>query len=349
MPPCLRGKFFRSAVFGRGEFSLGAICLGLVLVLSGCVGRHGNSVGGSGPAELAPVRLEPWTLQGIPARRVITPHYVIYSTLPNDEFLESMGQLMEGALGQYQRLAPMAPPTERPMECYLFATRPQWARFTQEKTGQDASVYLQINRGGYTVRDWFVAYWLGDVGTFSVSSHEGFHQFAARHFRDRIPPFLEEGLACLFEDVSWDGRLPKWKFGVNEGRQAALRRASAGGQLLPLETLVSMHAGQVISRSPEQIAGFYAQGWAFARFLWEYDAGRYRPALRQLLYDASAGSLYGSADAAPAGGLYWNPRSAKPLLEHYLGQTLPTIDGQYQGFVRDLARESLSGSRSDGG
>ena len=74
------------------------------------------------------------------------------------------------------------------MACYLFQTRDEWAAFTRTRTGADAAIYLQINRGGYTVRDWYVAYFIGDLGTYSVAAHEGFHQYVARHFRSRLPP-----------------------------------------------------------------------------------------------------------------------------------------------------------------
>ena len=273
----------------------GILSVTLVALLAGCA-RSTPTIADSGRGTLATVRVEPWSYEGEPGRRVVTPHYVVYATVNNDEFLESIGQLMEGALAEYRRLAPGVADSDRRMECYLFATRPQWARFTREKTGEDAAVYLQINRGGYTVRDWFVAYFMGDVDTFCVASHEGFHQYAARHFRTRVPPFLEEGLACLFEDVARDGRLPRWDLSVNYGRQAALRKAVDKNLLLPLDDLAGMHAGQIISQSPDQIAGFYAQSWGFARFLWEYNNGQYRPpALQKILADAGDGSTLPAA------------------------------------------------------
>ncbi len=302
-----------------------------------------------GPGMLSPVRVEPWTYGGEPARRVITPHYVVYATVANDDFLESIGQLMEGAWRNTGGLRPRVPETDHPMECYLFATRPQWARFTKDNTGVDSSVYLQINRGGYTVRDWYVAYFLGDVGTFCVASHEGFHQFAARHFKTRIPPFMEEGIACLFEDVTWDGQLPRWDLSVNYGRQTALRRAVEKGLLLPLRDLAGMHAGQIITKSSDQIAGFYAQCWGFARFLWEYHGGHYRPALQKILADAGDGTLYGGGVPTFAGGLYWNPRSAKPMLEHYLETDFATIERQYRDYLIELAHASRAASSSSEG
>ena len=145
-----------------------------------------------------------------------------------------LATVMEGALAQYQRFTPGVRLSTRPMECYVFAQRGEWAKFTKDRTGADAAVYLQINRGGYTVRDWYVAYFIGDMGTYSVAAHEGWHQFIARHFKSRPPPFLEEGLACMFEEVRWDhqqgvGRLPRWDLVNNASRRVALK--------VPLATL----------------------------------------------------------------------------------------------------------------
>ncbi|HET6249397.1 MAG TPA: hypothetical protein VFE47_17025 [Tepidisphaeraceae bacterium] len=315
-------------------------CLALLLItgLLGC--SHSEvPITRNGPGMLAPVRVENWTYDGSPAKRVVTEHYIVYATVTDDDFLESMGQLMEGALAEYRQLAPDVPESDRPMECYLFANRPQWAQFTKAKTGDDAAVYLQINRGGYTVRDWYVAYFLGDVGTFCVASHEGFHQYAARHFRSRIPPFLEEGLACMFEDVTWDGRLPRWDLSTNYGRQTALRKAVDKKILMPLSELAEMHAGQIINKTPDQIAGFYAQCWAFARFLWEYNNGQYRPALQKILTDATDGNLFATPPSRTVSGIFWNPRSAKPLLENYLGADIQSINKQYQAFMVELAAQ----------
>ena len=80
-----------------------------------------------------------------------------------------------------------------------------------------------------------MAYFIGDLGTYSVAAHEGLHQFLARHFKSRPPPFLEEGMACMFEDVKWDGDLPRWDLLVQPdpaGRPAKTLAAQA--RLFPL-------------------------------------------------------------------------------------------------------------------
>jgi hypothetical protein len=315
------------------------LILTLLSLAPGCVSSRTDPH--DGPRRPAPVRSEPWSFQGAPGKKLLTPHYLIYTTLGDDEVLSNLAQLMEGALSQYHRLAPGVELTGQPMACYLFQTRDQWAAFTSGRTGADAAIYLQINRGGYTVRDWYVAYFLGDLSTYSVAAHEGFHQYVARHFRSRLPPFLEEGLACMFEEVRWEtvrgrGILPRWNFVANGSRLTGLRNAVEGGYLVPLPQLVSMHAGQVVDRSPEQIEAFYAQSWAFGRFLWDAEGGRYRQPLRRLLTDAADGTLFpGETTRRTSDGL-WDPDSARPLLEHYLAAPLETLDAAFRRYVLKL-------------
>jgi hypothetical protein len=81
---------------------------------------------------------------------------------------------------------------------------------------------------------------------------------------------------------------------------------------------------------------FYAQNWAFARFLWDAEDGRYRPALRQLLADAAAGQLYRDGISRDPGSTEWDPASAGPLLERYLGMPLPAIEHAFRAYVRKV-------------
>jgi hypothetical protein len=270
---------------------------------------------------------------------------VIHTTIDDPEVVDALGQVMEGAFAQYRRLAPDAPATDRPMDCYVFQYRNEWAAYTERHTGADAPIYLQINRGGYTLDDRYVAFFIGDIQTYSVAAHEGWHQYVARHFRHRPPPFLEEGLACLFEQVKWERNLPRWDLTSNANRLRGLRNAVESKTLVPLRQLVSMHAGQVVNQTSFQVEAFYAQNWAFARFLWDAEDGRYRPALRRMLADAAAGMLYRDGITRLPGSTEWDPTSAAPLLERYLEMPLPDIDRAYRTYIRRI----VAGGHQPGG
>jgi hypothetical protein len=293
-----------------------------------------------GPAAPALVSLQKLSIEGATGTRIASPHYLIYSTIADDEVLRRVAQVMEGALAQYRALAPDVPLTDRPMDCYLFESRDQWAAFTKAHTGEDAAIYLRVNRGGYTVGDWYVAYWIGDFATYSVAAHEGWHQYVARHLKGRLPPFLEEGMACLFEQVEWDGDLPRWDLSQNGARLTSLRAAVAGNQIYPLSQLVRMHAGQVVGKSNARIEAFYAESWAFARFLYDDSAGRNRRAIQRMLADAASGVLFDDSSRQLKDGPLWDSSTAKPMLEHYLRAGLPEVERSFHAYMDQLVSSS---------
>jgi hypothetical protein len=227
------------------------------------------------------------------------------------------------------------------MDCYVFETHDQWAQFTAKYTGPDAKIYLQINRGGYTLRDWYVSYYIGDAGTYSVASHEGWHQFVARNFKGRVPPFLEEGIACMFENVNWRGGLPRFNLSINAARTQDLRHSLESKELWPLKELCTMHAGQVVNLPPERIEAFYAETWAFARFMWEGDNGAHRRAFQQFLSDTARGRLRDGQGGYRLLGNGWNPQLAQPTLEAYLGMDIEAIDAAFQAFMHKVAYEEF--------
>jgi hypothetical protein len=276
------------------------------------------------------------------ARTVTTEHYALHTTIQDPAATADLAVVMEGAYVQYHRLVPAVTPSPRPLECWIFANRAQWAQFTEAHTGDDAPKYLQINRGGYTLGDLCALYYLGPESTYTVAAHEGWHQFVARHFRTRPPPFLEEGIATTFENITWQDGRPHWT-GDNPKRAAALHDALAAHELWPTEKLITMHAGDVVGLRGWQIEAFYAQDWAFARFMTESHNGRFRPNLARLLADCAAGTAYDglptSPGAAPArlrmlGG--FDPATVRPLLERYFQMPLPEIDTLFQQYIRSL-------------
>jgi hypothetical protein len=313
------------------------VVLALVGLLTGCSSSPSASprTAWDGPQTAQKYSTESWSFHGLPGSTLHTAHYNIHSTIQDPDYLNRLAQTMEGALMQYQKLCPQINVNDgRPMECFIFAKRPEWAVFTREHTGNDASVYLQINKGGYTIRDWYVAYDIG-LGTYAVAAHEGWHQFDGRFFKGRLPPFLEEGIATTFENIQWSGDLPRWNLNVHPNRAQRLRSTIESGNLWPLEKLVSMHAGDVVGLKGEQIEAFYAQNWAFARFLWDGQNGKFRPAFQRLLADTAQATIYDPTGHGRGTGADF--RNSKAVLEHYLGMDFPKIEEAYRLYVQQVA------------
>lgn len=318
------------------------LCLILAFLLSsaGCTTSTRFPSAPSGPSAAVPGRHEPWDPKYPRSTCIVTGHYRIFTDIVDPEALDQLTQLMEGAFNQYRQLSPAIPLSSQPLRSYIFARRDQWASFTAQNTGADAAIYLKINRGAYTVDDWFVAFWLGDRGTFAVAAHEGFHQFVARNYAGRIPPAIEEGIACMFEDIEFVGRLPQWNIGASPSRRRMLATAMSTSKRWPLDQLLRMHAGDVIGLPRQQIDTFYAQTWALAMFLWEADNNRYRPAFQQYLADIAAGQAYRPADLAHLSQREWNPAMAGPQLSHYLNLPLSEITTRYERYCHTLAHST---------
>jgi len=318
---------------------LAALVAVLLFALAGCESSQTAHLGHwDGPQLLSTASVEGWKYGTLPAQRVRSDHYLIYTTLKDADTTSLITQVMEGALAQYVKVAPGTAHSANPMECYIFETRGEWEAFTKAHTGSDSVIYLQIRRGGYCIRDRFVAYNIGRYATASVAAHEGWHQYVARHFVGRLPPFLEEGLACMFEGIGWkDDKLPRWNLSINQVRVQALRRAVEGNKLWPLEKLVAMHAGEVVEQSGDKVDAFYAQAWCFARFLYESENGRFRPALQRWLAETADGTVYDPTHSHNRSGVPWNRTAVRPMIEHYLGMDFAEVDKLYQAYLRKVA------------
>lgn len=113
-------------------------------------------------------------------------------------------------------------------------------------------------------------------------------------------------------------------------------------ELFPLSKLITLHAGNVVGLPPIRIEAFYSQNWAFARYLWDGDNGKNRPALQKLLADTAAGTIYDPTGSLRLPYLGWNPAGVQPLIEHYLGADLPIIEADYLQFIHKVAYDEMT-------
>ena len=63
--------------------------------LCGCASSRSDLGGLREPAR---AKVETWSFSGMPAKKVVTPHYVIYTTLTDDEVVAGVAQVMELSL-----------------------------------------------------------------------------------------------------------------------------------------------------------------------------------------------------------------------------------------------------------
>lgn len=256
-------------------------------------------------------------------RTIETEHYLMHTTIDEPEFLAELVSTMEGTYRLYARLAPL-PRQPRKLSAFVYAYRDEWADYTQATAGPLAPVYLQIHRGGYAHEDVFATFFHGGPQTLAVCRHEGWHQYVATGFERRLPPFIEEGLATLFEAGFEGESLSRPE--PNGTRQLRLIEAVRHRRAWPLRTLLGMHAGDVIGSDGPQIDTFYAQAWALARFLLESD--RYRDGFLRMLAGYADGSVGG--------------RTPVMALEKYLQAPFEQIEQDYQRYVRTLTGTTAS-------
>lgn len=291
----------------------------LTLLLSGCAAdrpakRENYSLIAEGPP-------------GSSVRLYRSSHHLLYTTLDEPTRIAGIISTLEAAYDECVAITGVRPSADAvPQSVFVFAHRSEWEAFTRARAGAAAGTYLQLDRGGYTLGRACAVRDQGEHDTLTVLAHEELHLFVATHFQARPPPFIEEGLATLLERVREDGGRASIDLENNASRANRLAVVIGTKESMPLRQLLAMHAGNVIGLSGQDVDAFYAQAWAFARFLREGESGKYRPALLAMLNDSAGGALSSAS-------LRDNPQ----LVERYLGVSVDQVQGEYDRFARRLS------------
>lgn len=275
-----------------------------------------------------------------------TDHYRIKTTLADPLMLRQIPAFVESAYKAYQSQLPEPVNDKDKFETYLFGQRAEWEAFTQTFTGRDAEVYLQIRRGAYALNSVCVAYNIGRKQTFSILGHEGWHQFVQRHFRYRLPSWLDEGVATLFETCQFDQGVFEFRPQDNLLRLGTLKQALEQGHIIALADLITMNPGQAMAgygSNESAIMTFYAQNYALVRFLREYNYGQRLSQYHSLLLGGLRGSWQIDAGLAEAAAnrevpltAAWNRQISTQLFQTYItGDTAP-FETQYRQFCTEI-------------
>lgn len=274
-----------------------------------------------------------------------TQHYRIYTTLLEPLMLRQVPAFVEAAWKQYQNQLPAPVQSKDKSTLYLFKDRQQWENFTKQFVGAQWPVYLKIKKGAYFLNGACVAYNIGRTRTFSVIGHEGWHQFCNKYFKYRLPSWLDEGIAQLFEQSEFDKGLFTFSPARNLQRLGALKLSLQNNQLIPLRELISLNPGEVVmwEESDKAVMAFYAQAYALVRFLREENYGKRLSNYHQMLLGASDGTWpLNETEAKIASDrnipltTTWNRHIAQKLFDIYIGENIEQIEPEYQAFCKKI-------------
>lgn len=285
---------------------------------------------------------EEWRFERGAGVKITTDHYEIYTTIDEPRLLALLPQAMETCYAYYQRLVPNVTPHNERMSVYIFAQRREWERFTQRRFPQQARLLLQIRNGGYSLDRIAVAQYVTHAITFPIIAHEGLHQYLEHNVAQRVPAWLNEGLAVECEGQRWtmDG-LREFDPWHNPARRNQTAEALQRNEQTPLRELLRISAGHVVGGKSRTVAAYYGQVWLLQRFLSEGQDGKYAADYQRLIAAigsqdldvlAQAGAVSAGASVGPGEGLF----------RAFISEDLATVEAEYLEFMRNYV---LAGKR----
>lgn len=287
--------------------------------------------------------VEIWENHFGPGLKLTTAHYEIYTTLLEPLMLSQVPGFVESAYRGYQNQLPRAIETTAPFTLYIFADRKQWETFTMDFVGPQAPLYLQIKAGAYYLNGACVAYNIGRERTFASIGHEGWHQFNSRLFKYRLPSWLDEGVAMMFETSQYEQGLFSFQPDRNGYRLGSLKKTLLTNKTIPLRELVGINPGEVVTEGDDAVGAFYSQAYALVRFLREDNYGKRLSSYQKLLFDGLNGQWpldeTGQRIAADRNipmTIGWNKMVGSMLFEKYIDEKYEKIEKEYLTFCRKI-------------
>lgn len=287
-------------------------------------------------------KTEDWSNDYGPGLKITTAHYEIYTTLLEPLMLSQVPGFVESAYRAYNQYLPYPIESQNKFTIYLFAYRKQWEDFSDKFDAKQAKLYKQIKAGAYYANGACVAYNIGIERTFSVLAHEGWHQFNSRHFKYRLPSWLDEGIAMQFEASRNDRGLFYFEPEKNLYRLGSLKQTLTSNKMMPIKNLVGMNPGEAVVTSDESVAAYYSQAYAMVRFLREDNYGKRLTNYNNMLL----GGLNGQWPLDDAGKkiasdrnipmtVSWNRFIGQNLFKTYVGE-FDLIENEYKAFCAKI-------------
>ncbi len=287
-----------------------------------------------------------WSFGSTRGIALTTRSYRIYTTSQGSLPTRLPIFLETALLHDRTAIVPLPAPAER-METFVLANRSEWTRCVQMIWAEKADPYLTIQRGGVTAGGKSVLYDIGPRDTLVLAAHEGWHQFAQVTFKEQLPTWLDEGIACYMEGFRTDTATNQYVFlpWANPERFDRLRDAKASGVLLSLREVIESSPSRQISASRGDALTWYAQAWALVHWLNEADGAARKPALEKIIQDGAAGRILSHVEEklGPRAAVYVRQKRPGPeIFLSYFGNSIDEADRSYQDFI---SRVVSTGSR----
>jgi hypothetical protein len=176
-------------------------------------------------------------------------------------------------------------------EVFVFNDRADYMQLTENRLANTGGVFIPHRN--------LLAAFLQGQGRDTLRrtlQHEAFHQFAFRSISRDLPPWLNEGLAQLFEEGIWTGKA----FLLNQVPPRRVRQLQAdveAKRLVPFDKFLAMTLdqwNQTLTTDAELGGVQYNQAWAMVHFLVyagteKGGKAKYRDRLLELLKKTNAG------------------------------------------------------------
>ncbi|MBN1805020.1 MAG: hypothetical protein JW837_07205 [Sedimentisphaerales bacterium] len=288
--------------------------------------------------------VEVWNNRYGPGLKLTTAHYEIFTTLLEPSVLAGISGFVESAYRAYNSQLPESIEIKTKFTVYLFANRRQWESFTRSFADEQAEMFCKIKAGAYYHNGVCVVYDIGIDRTLSALAHEGWHQFNGRCFKFRLPSWLDEGMAMLFETHGSNNGQFYFEPSENMYRLDGLRKTLANNKMIPLAELIEMNPGDVLATDQTKaVMAYYSQSYALVRFLQEAGYGRWRGTYRRLLLDGLTGhwqldetNTRIALDRNIPKTVLWNRIVGRGLFEDYVSDDFERIEKEYLAFCRQI-------------
>ncbi len=233
----------------------------------------------------------------LPFKQFNSRHYRVFSTVNMPEtqyYARHMDIVFEEYKRRFDSINPDSVIDGEKLPLYLMRTHKEYNRFLQrlrpgapEQTG---GMFFKT-RAGQGLATFTHHRKLSITRTITVLQHEGFHQFAQAYFAQRLPIWVNEGLAQYFEDGFIVGDRMHLQV-CNGQRLRLIKQALKSGQAIPFKRLLSMDKKtwwEQILGSKKRGPVAYAQTWSMVYFLVHGRGGGMREAFNAYLRKLNQG------------------------------------------------------------